>query len=255
MIRTPDIIPSNLRVIREMREKGTEETANALGMNRSYISILENAKANMSGETALRIMEYFDCSFAELFNKTEKVSLELTTETLKNHPTKIMMTAEEFESFMQGDIMNAAKTIEKEFKESNVKGSVYDINPQDSTSEKIENTDKLLVRVVVKMAEPKVEMVEFDMNISDGLDIQLYKALKERGFKENELFSIDFIHEYLDMDPSETKEALGLSSKGLEEILSGEKKVPVKIMWRMVKHFRVPLEMIMNIPDYKKSAM
>lgn len=252
MIRTPDILPNNLKTIRETRGKGTDETAEAIGMNRSYVSVLENGKANMSGEVALKIMEYFNASFAQLFHFADPVTLEYTTDTISTQLTKIILTQKEYDQFKQGDIIKAVKIIENEYKENDVPGSVHDII--EVSSEEI-SKKKVVVQLKVLMKEPKVEKLEFDLNIVDTIDKDTYMALKQRGFGKNELFSIDFLKSLLNVTDKDISEALGVTLDGYYDLISAKKKMSVKVMWRMVKFFKVPLEVIMNIPLYREKTL
>lgn len=250
MIRTPDIIPNNLRNIREMKGKTMDETATALGINRSYMSILENAKANMSGETALKIIEYFDSSFAALFGQQGVMKLPYTTETLKTQPTKILLTKEEYQQFQAGDIIKAVKLVEQEFKKLDLPIDLADI--EEISSEPVDGSNKVIVSIKATISEPTEEIGEFDMNLSSNMDLDLYRALKDKEFKNNEYFNVYFIENFLGIDKEQVQEAIGLTEKGYYEIFEAEKKISVKLMWRLVKFFKVPLEMIMNVDLYKK---
>lgn len=250
MIRTPDIIPNNLRNIREMKGKTMDETATALGINRSYMSILENAKANMSGETALKIIEYFDSSFAALFGQQGVMKLPYTTETLKTQPTKILLTKEEYQQFQAGDIIKAVKLVEDELKKFNIPGVLSDI--EEISSEPVDGSNKVIVRIKATISEPTEVIGEFDMNLTSNMDLDLYRALKDKDFKNNEYFNVYFIENFLGIDKEQVQEAIGLTEKGYYEIFEAEKKISVKLMWRLVKFFKVPLEMIMNVDLYKK---
>ena len=250
MIRTPDIIPNNLRNIREMKGKTMDETATALGINRSYMSILENAKANMSGETALKIIEYFDSSFAALFGQQGVIKLPYTTETLKTQPTKIVLTKEEYKQFQEGDIIKAVKLVEQEFKKLDLPIDLADI--EEISSEPVDGSNKVIVSIKATISEPTEEIGEFDMNLSSNMDLDLYRALKDKEFKNNEYFNVYFIENFLGIDKEQVQEAIGLTEKGYYEIFEAEKKISVKLMWRLVKFFKVPLEMIMNVDLYKK---
>jgi len=250
MIRTPDIIPNNLRNIREMKGKTMDETATALGINRSYMSILENAKANMSGETALKIIEYFDSSFAALFGQQGVMKLPYTTETLKTQPTKILLTKEEYQQFQAGDIIKAVKLVEQEFKKLDLPIDLADI--EEISSEPVDGSNKVIVSIKATISEPTEVIGEFDMNLTSNMDLDLYRALKDKDFKNNEYFNVYFIENFLGIDKEQVQEAIGLTEKGYYEIFEAEKKISVKLMWRLVKFFKVPLEMIMNVDLYKK---
>ena len=250
MIRTPDIIPNNLRNIREMKGKTMDETATALGINRSYMSILETAKANMSGETALKIIEYFDSSFAALFGQQGVIKLPYTTETLKTQPTKIVLTKEEYKQFQEGDIIKAVKLVEQEFKKLDLPIDLADI--EEISSEPVDGSNKVIVSIKATISEPTEEIGEFDMNLTSNMDLDLYRALKDKEFKNNEYFNVYFIENFLGIDKEQVQEAIGLTEKGYYEIFEAEKKISVKLMWRLVKFFKVPLEMIMNVDLYKK---
>lgn len=253
MILTPDIIPNNLRTIREMKSKTTEETAKAIGINVSYMSILENAKANMSGRTALKMIHYFDSSFAAMFGQPGIMKLTFTTEEITSQPTKIILTKEEYDCFQEGNIFEAVKLVEKEFKNYNMTGSLHDV--KEISSENLEGLDKVLVSVEVTISKPTTNLMEFDMNLTNDINLELYKALREKGFDKGEHFNLNYIEKQLNMSKEEVQKALGLTERGYNQIFEAKKDISVKIMWRLVKLFKVPLEMIMNIPLYMETNL
>lgn len=248
MIKTPDILPNNLREVREWKNKDTEETAIALGVNRSYISILENSRANMSSSLALSIMDYLDCTFAQLFDMNKVMSLEFSTEKYSERITKIIVNEKELTDFHNDNIIDVVKMLEKELSQYNLPGQIHKI--EEISSEEI-TPEKILLTIRVIIVDTVTEVLDFDLNISEDMNVDLYKTLQKRGFEEEELFSVHFIEEYLGISREDTQRAIGLSEEGYYEVLSGEKRIPVKIMWRLVKYFKVPLEYIMNVELYR----
>lgn len=313
MINTPDILPNNLRIIRQMRGKTTDETANALGLNRSYISVLENDKANMSGVAAISIMNYLNTNFFQLFEKEESIFLDYTEKELKNHRLKILTSIDNLPYFQENDIINVVEIIQKELDELNINGKVFEFEYMGHT--KIEAANQVYILINVTTSEEITTKKEFDLRLSSNLNTDLFKALVAKGFerkaelivdkdnfkidndhivlnknyrivqKDNlseitnvinidsnkcditynnkneiksvkfnvileDLYNIDFIEKFLGLTPEEIQEVIGISENGYNEIFSGNQKISTKIMWRLVKYFKVPLEYIINLKLY-----
>ena len=94
---------------------------------------------------------------------------------------------------------------------------------------------------------------------SDG-SIKLYKSEEDDinliSFTalEEDMTNLKFIENYYEkhenLDKTKIPELLGLSVPGYSNLLHGNQKISTKVMWRMVKLFRVPLELIINIKKY-----
>lgn len=71
---------------------------------------------------------------------------------------------------------------------------------------------------------------------------------------EETMNNLKFIEKYLKenegLNVSDVPKLLGLSFPGYSNLVNGNQKVSAKVMWRMIKLFRVPLELILNTRRY-----
>jgi len=85
----------------------------------------------------------------------------------------------------------------------------------------------------------------------DNIEIITFMALEK---DEEDMNNLKFIENYYEkhenLDKTKIPELLGLSVPGYSNLLHGNQKISTKVMWRMVKLFRVPLELIINIKKY-----
>ena len=249
LIRTPDVLPNNLKLVRELRNKSVEEIASAIDVNIAYIYMLENFKANMGSSVAISLMDYLDCSFSQLFDMGGYRTLEYTKEIFTDRIMKLIVTSKILKEFRSNNIISVVKMIEEELEQYDLPGYIYKI--EEISTDEIK-PEKILLTLKVIIAEPITEFIDFDLDLSKNANNVLYRALIQRGFGEYELFSVNFIEDYLGVNRVETQKAIGLTKDGFSEILAGEKRIPVKIMWKLSKYFKVPLETIMNVPLYRK---
>lgn len=62
--------------------------------------------------------------------------------------------------------------------------------------------------------------------------------------------NIKYIQDYLNLTDKDVQTALGIGENTYKNLLKGEQKLSTKLMWRLCMLFRVPLELIINIPLY-----
>lgn len=67
---------------------------------------------------------------------------------------------------------------------------------------------------------------------------------------EPEINCLKFIEKYKNLDPKKIHTALNLTYNGYTNLVNGNQKISTKVMWRMVKLFKVPLELMINIDKY-----
>ena len=106
------------------------------------------------------------------------------------------------------------------------------------------------------------KLVNLDNNTYTSLDgsIKIFKNEKNEidtiSFVslEEDMNNLRFIEDYLEkhegFDTSKIPKLLGLSVPGYSNLVHGNQKISTKVMWRMVKLFRVPLEVILNTKRY-----
>jgi len=62
-----NILAGNIKKLREAKSMKREELALALGFDNSYISKVEKAKMNITIDRLIKIADYFEINFIELF--------------------------------------------------------------------------------------------------------------------------------------------------------------------------------------------
>jgi len=62
-----NILASNIKKLREAKSMKREELALALGFENSYISKVEKAKMNITIDKLIKISDFFEIKFIELF--------------------------------------------------------------------------------------------------------------------------------------------------------------------------------------------
>ena len=71
---------------------------------------------------------------------------------------------------------------------------------------------------------------------------------------EESMNNLKFIEKYLEKNKNiniaKIPEYLGLSVPGYSNLVHGNQRISTKVMWRMVKLFEVPLELILNTKRY-----
>lgn len=71
---------------------------------------------------------------------------------------------------------------------------------------------------------------------------------------EESMNNLKFIEKYLEenenINIAKIPEYLGLSVPGYSNLVNGNQRISTKVMWRMVKLFKVPLELILNTKRY-----
>lgn len=319
MIKTPDILPNNLRVIREMKDKTTDETAQALGLNRSYISVLENNKANMSGKTAIAIMQYFDVNFYQLFDMEKDMELDYTIKKLTDNILYLTVPKDKVEVLKIKDInlMEALEFIKEGLLKKGIDEDIHEFEYIKQSDSEIEGM--VTVTMKVTTSRDKVLTETFNIDFANEIDSNLFEALVHRRFKETKeiilkrndfsiedglivlnkhydivknniientntidlksglckvnvdkndeivtisfnaqvenLYNIKFIENYLNLKQDVTESELGISNNGYINIVNGNQKISTKIMWKLVKLFKVPLEYIVNINLYSEKFL
>lgn len=315
-IPVPDILPNNMKKIRLMNKKNIADISNALCFKKSYISLMENSKANLSGKAAMLVMEYYNVSFYQLFDIEDKVVLPYTTNTYETINLEIEIGNQyiDLSNSRNIAIFDDAITQKLNFLEIDGLVSNFDI----LKTIELKGTETSIVFLSVTLLKKTTVDKEFDINFFKEMNLELFNTLAQKGFaeiedvrlKENDFIvsgdivtlnkqynivkdihskdyvttnclsinandfkiiksynneikeieirvvtesfsNIKFIENFLNIKSSDTKTALDFNTSQYNALLKGEQKLSTKTMWRLVKFFKVPLELIVNIPKYR----
>ncbi|MBO8160589.1 MAG: transcriptional regulator [Thermosipho sp. (in: Bacteria)] len=105
---------------------------------------------------------------------------------------------------------------------------------------------------------PKGDSVN-DYYVTDVLDIEDVTVIEDTKKRKNrikfkaitkELNNLKAVRTLTRLTIQEMHTALGLSYNGYVNLEQGNQKISSKVMWRLVKMLRVPLEVIINVDEY-----
>ncbi len=202
-ILVPDILPNNLRIIRDMRGLSLKEVADALKIDRNFLSAVEVENKNFSGKTTIRALKFYDISFYKMYDVKEKrvasvtdyfdnifrTTLSFDTYDLFNGNLKLsdekqaqsiinIALTEKLEQLKENNLIinsinNVAKKnkVEGTYEEFNIIGSSYKDN-------------KVYLDLEVTFKEKRTEEREFDINFVRNENLQVSDMLRYRGFPE-----------------------------------------------------------------------
>lgn len=273
-ILVPDILPNNLRIIRDMRGLALKDVANALKIDRNFLSAVEVNNKNFSGKTTIRALKYYGISFYKMYDVKEKMNLEVTDYfnnifrvTLAFHPEDLIeRDLKLYDEKYKQNIINASLTEDlKQLKENNsiianiyrvaqknkVKGEYVDFNLIDS----LYKDEKLYLDLEVVFNEKRTEKREFDINFVMNENLQLADKLREMGFREvirvierkidgksvkieGNLIKLDQPYKFPKDDYGEKftkKDTIKLSDRDLKIKYDPYTKEPVSIKFRVLK--------------------
>jgi transcriptional regulator with XRE-family HTH domain len=202
-ILVPDMLPNNLRSIREMRQLEIKDVAEKLEIDRNFLSGVEAETKNFSGKTTIKALKFYGVNFYKMYDVKEKRILDVTDyfenvfrTTLPFDPMDIFkgslklkdqqaiqdtITAaltEDYEQLKNNNlIINCIKQVAKK---NNVKGVYSDLNLIGSSYK----DNKLFLDLEVTFKEKRTEKHEFDINFVKNENHHLADLLRYRGFPE-----------------------------------------------------------------------
>ena len=260
LIETPDILPNNMKQIRLMRGKTTTDIAETLSLNHSYISVVENWKSNISSTTAFKLMNYLNVNFEQFFNMKQTMLLPYTINTHDSITLSMKLNKKYLATDKPNNLIYIEEIMGKELKKKRIEGIIESFKIIDT--ETIDENNKN-VKFDISLLKQKETKKEFDINLLSDMNYELFVKLNKIGFSRKKMekdsnieetyeamSNVSIIQEYLKLDPVDIQEALGITEKTYTNIVSETQKLSLKVMWRMVMLFKVPLELIINVPLY-----
>lgn len=281
LIETPDILPNNMKILRIMRGKTITDIAKALSLYPSYISVVENCKSSISSITAFKLMNYLNVNFEQFFDMKQTMRLPFTVECYENVLVSLNINKCYIEITQPQNMIYIEEALNIELKNKGIEGKIDAFEVKDK-----KQIDEILLDVTFDVRLLKQQQIEkeFNINLLSDINYELFLKLNEMGFTRKKVIPIDdikedlinliekaklktkefevsyeamnnieIIQEHLDLSSQEVQTALGITEKTYEKIINGSQKLPLKVLWRMVALFKVPLELIINIPLYMEN--
>lgn len=326
LILVPDILPNNLRIIRDMRGLTIKKVAEDLKIDRNFLSAVEVCGKNFSGKTTIRAMKYYDITFYQMYDvKGTRILPYVFYEPIELACSiKIDITDDKAEYDSEKELLENISFTSKEIKkaiEEVINMEYKKVGKVDNyvVNKKYLDNNVMILEVSVDYLEQKTEQREFHINFVENENKQLEDMLRFRGFpltiekqtinidginakieddmiifnrkykfsisddpkeyielneislddsrikverKRNKIVSVSFnsvrreinnlkaIRTLTNLSIDEMHQSLGLSYNGYINLELGNQKISSKIMWRLVKMLKVPLELIINVDEY-----
>lgn len=184
-ILVPDLLPNNLKVIREMRGYSVKSLAEGLMIDRNFLSAVETETKNFSGKTNVRALKLLNINFYQMYDVKEKRVLPVTDSYITTYTDKFVLDR----VFLgkpsisdNGTINEAAMVVAIENYRilRNFPGKFTEYNILDKYME----NDKLSVIAEVSFVNQEVRMTEFDINFVANENHKLAEILLYRGYPE-----------------------------------------------------------------------
>ncbi|MCD5414075.1 MAG: helix-turn-helix domain-containing protein [Clostridiales bacterium] len=94
-----------------------------------------------------------------------------------------------------------------------------------------------------------VDRIKVDKEIIRDYSLGKLKSLPLNIIKKK-ANNLKLLRELSKLSVVELAKSIGLSYSAYINLESGNQKISTKIMWRLVKKFKVPLELIINVDEY-----
>ncbi|MCT4662807.1 MAG: helix-turn-helix transcriptional regulator [Tissierellales bacterium] len=174
----PNILPNNLKKIREGRGLSVREVAEALEINDLHLNAVENGKVNFSGKTTLKALKYFNISFYKLYDIREN-DIELDVIDVTEHSLETSISLDGLSEIDKSTLTENKDLLEK------VNNQIFSISELgilkkiDIISVDIERSYVQLKAIyTIKYSRKEV----FDINMMKTHDRELSRTLRQEGF-------------------------------------------------------------------------
>ncbi len=193
-ISIPDVIPNNLKDIREAYRINNEEMANLLKVEKNFLSQVENGFQNFSGKTTIKILKLYKISFYQLYNVVKEIEADISEYIDKDMIVEVGIPVDDLISSMTNLVSvgidnlitqsKKTKILQQEiFKKLNGEEIIEDIivhAAQLDSSEKM-----LMLKVKVNYKEKIVRPIKYKMDLTANLNKDLLKELAQCPYKES----------------------------------------------------------------------
>lgn len=250
-ILVPDVLPNNLRAVRELKGLSLKDLAEVLLINKNFLGTVEAWEKNFSGKTTIRTLKVMGISFYQLYNIGRKGSF-LVTMPGREDPVEVELdiNLSRDENIRAADLLankGFAENIitwEEEFDGKVVRienGIVYLDKeykiPVSDNLEDFEMVDSFLL-------DDKRKKLIYDKD-NDSVPVSVrFKAIRPS------LNNLEKIRKILKISVEQISFALDLDTNAYLQLEKGNRRATLKIMWKLVRYLKLPLELIINVDEY-----
>lgn len=219
-IPVPDVLPNNLRIIRDMRGLSVKDVANDLKVDRNFLSAVEMETKNFSGKTTIRFMKYYGISFYKMYDVAEVRECPVTKSILRELKYTLEFDLDKPEDEINDDYLDLR------FGEETLKDKIIEVANREGINGDVEHfiidsreviNGKLFINVETDFLESIAEHVIFDINFMANENHELADMLRFRGFTD----TISLLEEEID------GKIVRFDDKEMEIVLDKEYKIPL----------------------------
>lgn len=250
-VLVPDVLPNNLRAIRELKGLSLKDLAEELLIDRNFLGTVEMWEKNFSGKTAIRTLKVLGVSFYQLYNIAGKRKL-LVTKPDREDPVEV-----EFDINLsrEEDIKTADILTREGFKdtvvtwEEEIDGKIVKISKDRvylDKSYKIPVGDDMSDFEMVDFFSIEDKRKKFIYDKDDDINpvSVRFKAIRPA------LNNLEKIRKLLNISVEQISFSLDLAPNAYLQLEKGNQKASLKVMWKLVRFLKLPLELIINIDEY-----
>jgi transcriptional regulator with XRE-family HTH domain len=195
-IPVPDVLPNNLKHIRQYSKKSLQTVANDIMIEKNFLSSVESNSNNLSGKTNIRMMKYYDASFYQVYDIKDTIESTYTDWYPNKIELPVSVNRYELANYLNvssstdvADLINLAgdfKTLYPLVEShllNNTKFSEPVLEYAKILSSKTSG-DNIILKTSAEFNEKRVEKMLFDINFADNEDYELSDKLFHKGFSE-----------------------------------------------------------------------
>lgn len=178
-VYAPDVLPNNLRHIREMRGLSISRVHKGLNIDRNFLAAVEMENKNFSGKTTIKVLKYYDINFYKMYDVGEKRVLPTTDYFLKPWEVELYI--------------DAVKMDERKDIRSVILERLNDLAAKEGKMGKIEDYKVLYkdtkdgqvhLKLDVEYYEKETRDIEYDINFMENENRKLADMLEFTGFAD-----------------------------------------------------------------------
>lgn len=181
----PDVIPNNIRAIRDNRGISVKKAADDLKIDRNFLCGVEMENKNFSGKTTVRVLKYYGISFYQMYDVQEVKVFPVTTLIGEEHINmKFCVDLSEIENVDINSPKNINSIVEKM-----ILKHIIDLNASNALlSYQILNNkvvkNNLHVETTFKYLSYKPNNQKFDINFCRDENVKLADMLFSKGYQD-----------------------------------------------------------------------
>lgn len=262
------ILPNNIERIMKRFKYNDSSLAEIMRLEKSYINLVKQQKANLSGSGTILLMKKLNISFNLIYNINKEVPIQKESieeffsifeinDDINNDEIKkeIALYIEKLKDVKSEEILYL-----KYF--SKLENGIIDLSDENTryVNEKLKKQYKELAEknnfnkensyIVVGYTIKKYTNKLLEINFSKNMDTETTMYLFKKKFSKKSLYKFKEYREYKGYDKQYMADLIGLSVGTYNLLENAEQQISTRVMWRIENNLGIPVESIINIDAY-----